>query len=525
MKYNFEPAKNGLLTAYVESGDKRQYLHSKFVPEREGDLFAGIDIENNVVVLFGLSLGYHLWGRENVRKKCSHLFIVDPLPFCEQNKSQKDLSWIFSEKVTLLCGINENDAVKVIAEKAVSVGSSLQIVRHAASVNIFKNYFVELERLLVEGISQMVSANKTRNHFAKQFFRNGCKTLQCIRGAKDFALLKNKFGEFEAIVVSSGPSLDTFVKQLAKIQRDLFIIAVDSAIPVLANHGIDADIVVSVDPQVWVSEHCQKTRAVHIRAFTAYHSMRGEGESFIIMNSHPLSQICSRVNNRDTIATTGNVAGDALSCALMLGFKRIWMTGVDFSFPHYSIYAKGTAYYKRFCAVADRLSTVESKEMEYIRRGRSVTEKGVHTRRAFLDFKAKMESLIERCDAEIFHLVGEGLPVNGSHVVGEIELEQLFSGTKLCDDALSGRGVNTELQEKSSGQTVDSINSENCKKKRFLSSVVSGIPPLFEDAILRENFFTLLSGNEIQEQIFAESGVDKERSARVFDYFVRGIKE
>ncbi len=505
MDYIVEIAKNGSPTASVITDGKQRYVHSRFVPEKEADIFeqSGQDLSAKVVLVFGLCLGYHLIGKGERLKQAKHLFVIDPLALPEKQDAIKGLDWLNSEDVRVFSGENTTSVAKEIAQFAFTSGNSLIVLRHLPSVKIFPQYFSDLENKLNETLSQLVSAGKTINHFAATFFRNGCKRLSKHANMKDFSLMKGLFAGMDAIVVSSGPSLDAYIDEIFVVREHYVLIAVDSALPVLQANNIDADIIVTVDPQVWVSEHIRESNGIFIESFSSHmgQGQRGDTGQFLLFNTHPLSQISAHFYQSEVHPTTANVAGDALYCALYLGFNRIWLCGMDYSFPNCSIYAKKSAYYQRFGFVNNRFSTILTKEMQYIRKGKVLREEGIRTRHSFIDYKVKTEALIaEKASGhEIFHLVKEGLCLKGA------TLARAISYPKDCFS--EGQGRDTTVSE----------------KRNSVKAILSAIPPFGADKKKAAKLKEWLMAEDVRSLLFEQAKINRDKYEAVFDYFLNYI--
>lgn len=490
MEYNLEIAKNGSYTISIKRSDNVQYLHSRFVPEKEPDIFQGFTYEGRAIIVFGLGLGYHLVNKQYLLKTADRIFVIDPVMPLNEISQIPGLEWLSAEKVFLICGKSLNDSAEDIVQ---NINSDLMpiIIKHAASTKIFHDFFFRLEEIINSRISQMISSQKTRNFFSAAFFRNACKRLPRLKREYDISRLKGCFKGFSVIVVSSGPSLDFVLEGLRSLSAEVIIIAVDSALPVLKANKIEVDIVVSVDPQLWVEEHLRHTKAIRIESFSAHLSQMDNENSFLLFNSHPLSQICAHICDSECHPTSGSVAGDAVYCAILLGFSMICMVGMDFSFPHSGIYAKKTMYYERFSFVCNRLSSLYSKEMDYIRKGRAVTDQNVRTRRSFLEFKAKIEDIIKNKPQKIIHVVNGGLPLEGAEIIDSIE-------------SLSITGIKKNRKEK-------------------FHEILGHIHPYICDKAKATEVQQFLRRKEIRRELFKESGIDTDKYEHLLDYYLEQI--
>jgi hypothetical protein len=151
---------------------------------------------------------------------------------------------------------------------------------------------------------------------------------------------------------------------------------------------------------------------------------------YVTLNSHPVSQVIDdlfpgAVGSVDS--GTGSVAGDALNFCIYAGFSNIAMTGFDFSFSGNNIYARGTAYQKRYSAYFNnRLHTAETFNADYIFKSSSAfMHKGKYTRKSFIGYKDSMEQFIGKNNiSHVYSINGRGIPVKN---VEKISLEKFVS--------------------------------------------------------------------------------------------------
>jgi hypothetical protein len=394
-----EQTKSGKPTLAVLTDQKKRYLHSKINPGNESQIFRK-EIEENragLIIILGFGLGYHLENNFDILRG-RRVIVIDHPSLAENSevcnaaakfKTQSENFYYIAESAVLI----EETLKKYINVDNVSV---LSVIPHASSYRIFNAYFCEVEAIIRELIDSKISNKATINKFADLFFKNCLKRFSSINKYYPVSSLYNQFTEYSTIIVSSSPTAYNQLILIRKLSEHYFIIAVDSAVPMLMDSGITPDFIISIDPQPWISEHLlgyNLSQSVMIENLTAYPIMaNGTTNHFLAVNTHPLGQLIeelfdAKIGSVDS--STGNVAGDALSFALKLGFKEVVIAGVDLSFPFDVIYASGTAYQNRFSFFFNnRFKPVESWNSSYIFHvsGR-IKSNGVYTRRNFETYR------------------------------------------------------------------------------------------------------------------------------------------
>ena len=313
--------------------------------------------------------------------------------------------------------------------------SQISVVAHAPSMRAAGPYYRDAEDA-VRGVIQRKAGNSaTRRAFEGLYLRNSLKNLEFLPHMYGVRHLFGLLRGYSGVVVTSGPSLNRNLHALKEWSGFLYIIAVDSALPVLNRHGIRADFVVSIDPQVHIMEHifgAGDGKELWVTTPSAYGIFnRVSGKVFCSLNSHPVAQLLEELYTEQigsVDSRTGTVAGDALMLAVKLGLERIALLGFDFSFPDFSIYARGSAYQERFGRFfQNRLHPVEEQNGRYIMKASQGLKSGsMLTRRSFLQYCEAMERLIrDESMTGVVQVDGPGLQLGG---VPSMSFESFLKG-------------------------------------------------------------------------------------------------
>ena len=115
--------------------------------------------------------------------------------------------------------------------------------------------FIEEDKLVWNSIKAALERSKTllitRQYFEKHWFLNSCSFIKYLNTAIDFEAPVNK----PALIISSGPSLISFIDTIKKNQNRFFIIALSSAITACIKNEIKPDLCLSTDGGYWAAEH------------------------------------------------------------------------------------------------------------------------------------------------------------------------------------------------------------------------------------------------------------------------------
>ncbi len=421
ISYRVIQAQHGLETIIVSSGGKEFSLHSRINPERESEIFSDkLDPDRfDVLIVLGVGLGYHLVPLSGRLNNYSRIVLIDILDGLEPAIARNRLTsfLLASDRITLLMGKSSDEAAESLSEIInLDDVKGISVLEHPASIRIFENYYRSVKSSVEKLINRMAANKATKAAFGALYLKNIIKNIGQIEGSRPVMQLFGALNQYPAIVIAPGPSLEKKIPDLKKHQSHFFIVSADSAVPVLSCFGIKSDFIISIDPQPHVYEHFigyKSGEAIGIATLSSHPSALGRLKGYLSLNSHPLAQLADQVYGGSIGSIdsgTGSVAGDAVNLCLKCGFRSIGLVGMDFSFADYAIYARGTAYQKRYSVFfQNRLNTVESYNHRYvIKASGAVRHEGKFTRKSFLQYKRSLEDFIQNAGAANIRALGSG---------------------------------------------------------------------------------------------------------------------
>lgn len=140
-----------------------------------------------------------------------------------------------------------------------------------------------------------------------------------------------------AIVVAAGPSLNKNIDDLKQAEGKAFIMATDTAVRGLLEHGIHFDCMVTIDPEK-PANYLSDIRCKEVPLFCSLESNAEimqfhTGKKIWFSRDIYLKELYDKYNQSLTTCTSGgSVATTAFSIAVALGFKRIVLVGQDLAF-------------------------------------------------------------------------------------------------------------------------------------------------------------------------------------------------
>jgi len=453
--YRLFESREGTRSMLVNSKGREVPVHSRISPSREAESMRdrfNPDI-HDVLIVLGTGLGYHLMPLKETLERYSRVVLVDIISGIEREVAETPETSFLTESgiVMFVAGRDVESAGRIIQDEFENAGArGITVVEHPASVRIFPEYYSAIRETVKRAINRFAGNLATRKALGTRYFRNILRNMSQLGSLRPVLSLAGLMGGCPSLVIASGPSLDESIEHIAAARSGVYLISVDSALPVLSSRGIVPDALVAIDPQPYIYEHMQgydMTGTVLVCSISAAPAVVEKYGGFLSLNSHPLSQVIDSagpgaIGSIDS--STGTVAGDALNAALMMGSGPVGIVGFDFSFSSLSIYARGTAYQKRYSLMfQDRLSTVEQRNVDYIRKSsRGITRSGRSTRQSFIQYLESFEDFIAGMNrGGVYNINGGGIPLSG---VEPLSMDSFLE--KFCTGSVDRRGFRDRVE-------------------------------------------------------------------------------
>ena len=396
-----EKSKSGNLTLKYNN----KYIHSKYDPVKEGIQFAEGNKEllnEKIVVVYGLGLGYHIHAIAEKLKDDSVLYVFEYneklIEYCK--KVNKD---IFNYKNTKIIGSTDSQFLRKFADSLRSVENiiihktSLETIRESNKLlynlindfNIMKQH-VDMDTEIIKQSEENYKINtennyKSINEFIEQFKKSN----------KPF------------IIVSAGPSVDNDLSKLKQNREKFNIISVGSAFRTLVKNRITPDAVVIIDTKPIVKKQLENLETYNIPLCFSATASRWAVELY----NGP--KYIFNTSEHDEIKTRGTVAVSAMDIAIKCNAKKIILLGQDLAFinkkSHTSTFEE-TYGFKDDYTINTKMKTVKGVNGECL-----------NTTQGYITFKNKIESLIRENPHIKFINCSKGAYIEGaSHVNFEI---------------------------------------------------------------------------------------------------------
>lgn len=340
-KYEVRETKTGVPTIKLNSMGKELYLHSRYNPTREADLYADEQYDSHITeyIVIGFGFGYHI--QSLVKKNRNiRLYILenDPVVFKMALENVNLRNIVGNSAVTIILEKEPEQFLRILEKLVSSPGRKL--LTYLPSIQAMGESFTDVKYLLEEYRINRRAAD-SMSILESNFYEN-VKNYQayvdCIFGA---------YRDIPIFIVSAGPSLDKNVELLKLVKDKGLVISVGKAVKALVQAEVQPDFIVvsdagdsiysdqlknvDIDVPIIALSTCDKSIMKHYNGY----------KLIAFQKEFQLSEEYAKEKGLQLINTGGSVATTALDIALRLGGNPIVFVGQDLALTDGRSHAKG----------------------------------------------------------------------------------------------------------------------------------------------------------------------------------------
>ncbi|MBM9576012.1 motility associated factor glycosyltransferase family protein [Leptospira sp. 201903070] len=262
--------------------------------------------------------------------------------------------------------------------------SGIRIFRNAASTSLNEMYYGELEVKIRKILSSKMSDLLTKFEFERIWVRNTFVNTANFPDSKNprtrVELLKEKFSNTPAMLVSAGPSLRSQCEWISKVRDKVFLFSCDTSLKALLKFGIVPDGVITLDAQTHSFFHFMGAESSNVPLFAdlvssppilrsqkfskVVHSLTakyvvdasGELKREVTAGSKTAEKILGTIGD---IQSGGSVATTAFDLLRNLGCKPIFLVGQDLAYSGREIHSTGTHHNEKWLTLLNRTQSLE----------------------------------------------------------------------------------------------------------------------------------------------------------------------
>lgn len=425
--------------------DHRLYpMHSLVDPEREGNRFLETYPPKGFFIFLGLGCGYHIVPFLEYKEVTTLLILDTGIDLFRAILGRIDLRKLLLDPRVFILIDPSPEAVQefLLTHYIPSISGDMKTVPLRSRVDLANEFFQSCIESFQRGMEALSQDFTVQTQFGKKWFTNSLANLPLAEQATCTLTPKRK-----ALITAAGPSLETSIEKIRKERKESLFIATDTSLPVLLEHGLIPDAVISIDCQHISYHHFLKglPKEVPLVLDLASPPLLARLTKNIIFfaSPHPFCRYISTYwRHFPSLDTSGgNVTHAAVSLALTLGVHQIYLYGADFSFPRGKSYARGSYLYPFFLARSNRYLPLESSFSHFLFSNQKLEKRKGVTGIRYIPlrmehYRLHLEALLETAQANIVPVIEEGepihIPTNPQRKERELPMRIFSAGPKSC---------------------------------------------------------------------------------------------
>ena len=299
---------------------------------------------------------------------------------------------------------------------------------------LYRREYRELQEILEEEIRLFWQNKLTLVTMAHLWLKNLFTNLRFLPAAGDISELSTNR---PMLVAGAGPSLEKSLDWIARIRKQIILMAVDTSLPVLSEAGLLPDWVFTLDAQIYTVLDfipCRDPRIKLLCDLTSNpQSLRLFPELFFFSTRfHPL-QLFDRLEAAGLLPTPlhprGSVGVSAVEAALLITKGPVLFTGLDFSYPRGQPHARGAPSQRAMHFECTRTQPCGMSAFEALLARPRLWLDGKRGKRLLTDlvlhsYARQLHNIIAG-SPRTFDLGPEGLPVGAQKIHSFSELAQI----------------------------------------------------------------------------------------------------
>ncbi len=347
------------LNIKIREGNKEYFIHSNYNPDAEAEKWvANVDTDADIIVVFGLGLGYHIEKLVGFLKKDAKIYIVEPnMEIFKLFLENISLNNGFLVNATFIVGeIPERVAEQIFMDFKSTLLGKVDFVAYSIYKNLYGSQYEAMKNKFVEFVKVLTVNISTSEYFKWLWLSNYLMNILNMDGVINGKHLSNIFSHKPAIIVSAGPSLNKNIGLLKLAENKAVIFAAGSSYRILKNYDITPDFTAVIDGSPLIKDiynglDAKDTALIFInRAFHEVVQAFHKNKVIFIDSEDRLTQYFSEKMSIDfeIIAPDQTVAGTCVSLASYMGCNPIIFVGQDFACTGLEFHADGAAHMFNF---------------------------------------------------------------------------------------------------------------------------------------------------------------------------------
>lgn len=362
------------------------WVESRYRPKENAIRFVSDDTDPEKTVIFlGSGLGYHI--NFLLEKGKSRGVLI------EQNTD------IFYNSLYVLKPMVLRRLIPLISCDEVCVQRYLrdigtvasEIIPHMGSVQFNRSYYKAIEGFIKGVLKRRIASDITTRAGKRLWLKNVLLNLSALKDNCYGTRSLQGFFEGPALLVASGPFLESIRKTLVSLGRNMPVISLLPSVPYLLKNDVLPDLIFTTDPGFWNRYRLLKDVQIPlITTFSVDHGLFKKWVGDIYLFSHDLG-IEIFLNEVKVKCLSLPMQGTASIVMIMfaqrLGFSPLYLAGFDFACRGIKEHHSGAGFDELLLGSSSRIKTWETHIFERMRGERLIPSKDIYGGKVFTTHK------------------------------------------------------------------------------------------------------------------------------------------
>jgi hypothetical protein len=381
-----------------------------------------------------------------------------------------------SNRLTIIRTAQPKQAATVVHKLGLWRFRRLLPLHLSGGYQLYRREYRELQDALEEEIRLFWQNKLTLVAMADLWLKNLFTNLRLLPEAGDITEL---YTDRPVLVTGAGPSLEQRLDWIARIRKQIILMAVDTSLPVLSEADLLPDWVFTLDAQIYTILDfipCRDPRIKLLCDLTSNpQSLRLFPELFFFATRFYPLQLFDRLESAELLPTPlqprGSVGVSAVEAALLMTKGPVLFTGLDFSYPQGQTHARGAPSQRAMHLKCTRIKACGMSAFETLLTRPRLWLEGKRGKRLLTDlvlqsYARQLRSIIAD-SPRTFDLGPEGLPVGAQKIRSFAELDQICIPSPPREDGVRSRASTHRVHDRK--RVVEQVRTF-CEKEQSLVS-------------------------------------------------------
>lgn len=362
-------SKEGKANLRFIRGEQNLTVHSSYNPEKEAERILA-RYENNphkLTVCLGVGMGYHVDAFLKAYPDRQLVILEPSYKTLRQAMKLRDFEPYFrNPRITFIITPSSNELADFLASQYnFNQHSGVQFIEPPVYARWFNDVFNAAKKRFLEHLAKFTANMATIMEADDDFIINCMNNVRHLGKFPWAAQLFGRFPGIPAIIISAGPSLHLHLEKLRELRNRAFLIAVDTAYPILLKNGINPHFVCTADPNDVNFMHLKgldvsKTFLV-VEPMTWHETLDMEGARAFICNFNGYySSYFSKFSAfPQPLLSWGSIATTCFDLARQMACGPIIFVGQDLAYSDMLTHCPGSRYDEQYYAQVEACPNLE----------------------------------------------------------------------------------------------------------------------------------------------------------------------